>query len=303
MADLNEQIRDAINKENREKFFREEQERQRRQQIEHSNKIREAEQSKRSSSSSSTSISSSNSVVYPAKPLNKKLVLVIVLVLIVGGLFGIRYWNYSSSEGGLYHHYEITETLSGNSTDFVSSINDRDNNCAMWELSVAEKPDGYFFNIFAFSDKSAKVEHWSENGNEVFFYEFEGYDMGTGLNGRYYLTTIDGKLSIIDKSEKTIYPQGTKFFDEHYEALSAFTYDAIITKLTGKLTGGEYGRNKNFNTTILKTDKTSACVYDERYETRILDERGDVRLYYTASFSDTVSNKLPDISTYKTAEK
>lgn len=227
---------------------------------------------------------------------------IVFLLVIVAGFFGFRYYKYNDTENGLYKHYEITEAASGDSAAFASAILTRNEGYEGWEISVIERPAGYFISIFRFSDKSAFVRYWVEDGSAVYFYKFDGKDMGTGLSGRYYLATVNGKLSLIDQSAKTIYPQGTSFFDEHYEALSAFTYGNIIPELMSKVKGGEYGCNTDFNTTILKADKYSVCVYDERYETRILDESGDMRLQYAISYYTENTYHLPDLSGYQTAE-
>ena len=243
------------------------------------------------------------SVTRTKKQVNRgfRAVVIVFVLLIIAGFFGFRYYKYNDTENGLYKHYEITEPASGDSAAFADAILSRNEGYEGWEISVIERPSGYLNNIVRFSDNTASVQYWVENGSAVYFYKFDGRDMGTGLSGRYYLATVNGKLSLIDQSAKTIYPQGTAFFDEHYEALSAFTYAKVIPALVDQVRGGEYGRNTDFNTTVLKADKCSVCVYDERYETRILDESGEMRLQYAVSYYTENTYHLPDLADYKTA--
>ncbi len=63
---------------------------------------------------------------------------------------------------------------------------------------------------------------------ELLAFEFDGLDLGTGLDGEFYLLTEGGRLSLIDESSELIYQSGMEFFDESYPRLAALTHDALL---------------------------------------------------------------------------
>lgn len=225
----------------------------------------------------------------------------ILIILIAGAFIWIRHKNYTAREESLYSRYTITESLEGDSADFISTLLSNDNNCAEWELTIIPQKDKNFIkSIFNFSDSAATIRYWTDDGIDIYSYEFNGYDAGTGLKGNYYITTVNNKLSLIDLKKRIIYPQETQFFEEHYEALAALMHDTLITSLTKNLTDGEYGRNSEYNSEVLKNSTVSVCNDSALMESRILDESSDKRILYIFSYFKEKSYSMSDISTFRT---
>jgi len=89
--------------------------------------------------------------------------------------------------------------------------------------------------------ESYTVSGYNVEGGAVYDYLFEGYDAGTGLaDGRYTLTKIDGINVLIDEENKTIYKEGTEFYDTYAPKLRELTHDKTVDSVLEKTTGGEH---------------------------------------------------------------
>lgn len=131
-------------------------------------------------------------------------------------------------------------------------------------------------------------------------YYFSGYDFGTGLEGEFYLTDINGKRAIIDKNRGKVYMEGSEFFGKHIEKLEAFNPAAVLKPLTEKVSGGEYGINLQYY--VLKKDGISISCSGDGNRINVLDESGEERLSYKVQYYESSMDKLPNYSKYETVE-
>ena len=136
-----------------------------------------------------------------------------------------------------------------------------------------------------------------KDGTEVISFDFDGHDLGTGLNGKYYILTVEGKVSVIDDKAELIYQEGSEFFDTNYPKLKALTYDAILSPLTEKVVGDKYGKNDQYEH-ILQANGWEMAVYDENRVIFTTDTE-ELRTQYVADVSDTESNYTFEMLNYK----
>lgn len=230
-------------------------------------------------------------------------VIILLIILIAAGAFlFLRHRKYTSNENLLYNRFEITETLSGNAEEFADLCMSGYNSCKSYRILVTDRgKSGFSKNIFDFSKKGrADIRFWEEDGHDVYSFDFSGYDFGTGLDGEYYITEVNGVPSVVSLQSKTIYPEGSEFYNKYYEKLSALGYASLIHRTSASLSGAEYGKSSGYGNTILKNNKTSACVYSENGNVDILDESGDKRLLYAVEFHSENQYKTDSLSTFKT---
>ena len=167
-------------------------------------------------------------------------------------------------------------------------------------MTVSPEKEGFISSIFGSSSDYAKTSNFTVDGKTVYRYYFSGYDFGTGLEGEFYLTDINGKRALIDDDHGKVYMEGSEFFGKHIEKLEAFNSATVLKPLTEKVTGGEYGINSQYY--VLKKDGISISCSGDGNRINVLDESGEERLSYKVQYYESSMDKLPNYSKYETVE-
>lgn len=226
---------------------------------------------------------------------------IIILILLVAGVFvGIKYYSYSKNESNLLAPFEITQTESGDGSNVISTALSGSNTYEIYQLNVSPKKEGFVSNLFGSSKGFASASNFTVDGKKVLNYYFSGYDFGTGLDGEFYLTEINGKRALIDDDHCKVYMEGSEFFGKHIEKLEAFNPAAVLKPLTEKVSGGEYGINSKYY--VLKKDGVSLSCSGDGNRVNALDESGEERLSYKVQYYESSMDKLPNYSKYKIVE-
>ena len=226
---------------------------------------------------------------------------IIILILLAAGVFaGIRYYSYSKNESNLLAPFEITQTESGDGSNVISTALSGSRTYNIYDITVHRKKEGFVSNLFGSSKGFASASNFTVDGKTVLKYYFSGYDFGTGLDGEFYLTEINGKRAIIDKNRGKVYMEGSEFFGKHIEKLEAFNPTAVLKPLTEKVSGGEYGINSQYY--VLKKDGVSLSCSEDGNRINALDESGEERLSYKVQYYESSMGKLPDYSEYEIVE-
>lgn len=223
---------------------------------------------------------------------------VIILILLAAGVFtGIKYYSYSKNESNLLAPFEITQTESGDGSFVISTALSGSRTYNIYDITVHRKKEGFVSNLFGSSKGFASASNFTVDGKTVLNYYFSGYDFGTGLDGEFYLTEINGKRAIIDNDRGKVYMEGSAFFDEHIEKLEAFNPTEVLKSLTEKVSGGEYGINSEYY--VLKKDGVLLSCSGDGNRVNALDESGEERLSYKVQYYESSMGKLPDYSDYE----
>ena len=226
---------------------------------------------------------------------------IIILALIVAVTFtGIRYYSYSKNESNLLAMFEITQTESGDGSNVISAALSGSSTYPVYNLNVSQKKEGLISNIFGSSKDYAMAANFTVDGKTAYYYHFNGYDFGTGLDGEFYLTEINGKRAIIDNDRGKVYMEGSEFFDEHIEKLEAFNPTEVLRPLTEQVSGGEYGINSQYY--VLKKDGVLLSCSGDGGRVNALTGSGDERLSYRLQCYKSTERKLPDYSEYDIVE-
>ena len=226
---------------------------------------------------------------------------IIILILLAAGVFaGIRYYSYSKNESNLLAPFEITQTESGDGSNVISTALSGSRTYNIYDITVHRKKEGFVSNLFGSSKGFASASNFTVDGKTVLKYYFSGYDFGTGLDGEFYLTELNGKRAIIDKNRGKVYMEGSEFFGKHIEKLEAFNPAAVLKPLTEKVTGGEYGINSQYY--VLKKDGISISCSGDGNRINVLDESGEERLSYKVQYYESSMGKLPNYSEYEIVE-
>lgn len=226
---------------------------------------------------------------------------VIILLLLVAAAFvGIKYYSYSKNESNLLAPFEITQTESGDGSQVIGTALSGSSTYEIYELTVSPKKEGFISSIFGSSSDFAKASNFMVNGKTAYRYHFSDYDFGTGLDGEFYLTEINGKRAIIDNDRGKVYMEGSEFFGEHIEKLEAFNPTEVFKTLTEKVSGGEYGINSQYY--VLKKDGVSLSCSGDGGRVNALDESGEERLSYKVQYYESSMCKLPNYSEYEIVE-
>ncbi len=226
---------------------------------------------------------------------------IIILALIVTVAFvGIHYYSYSKNESNLLAPFEITQTESGDGSFVINTALSGSSTYKICELTVSPEKEGFISSIFGSSSDCAKTSNFTVDGKTVYRYYFSGYDFGTGLEGEFYLTDINGKRALIDDDHGKVYMEGSEFFGKHIEKLEAFNSATVLKPLTEKVTGGEYGINSQYY--VLKKDGISISCSGDGNRINVLDESGEERLSYKVQYYESSMGKLPNYSEYETVE-
>ena len=226
---------------------------------------------------------------------------IIILILLAAGVFvGIRYYSYSKNESNLLAPFEITQTESGDGSNVISTALSGSRTYNIYDITVHRKKEGFVSNLFGSSKGFASASNFTVDGKTVLKYYFSGYDFGTGLDGEFYLTELNGKRAIIDKNRGKVYMEGSEFFGKHIEKLEAFNPTAVLKPLTEKVSGGEYGINSQYY--VLKKDGVSLSCSEDGNRINALDESGEERLSYKVQYYESSMGKLPNYSEYEIVE-
>ena len=226
---------------------------------------------------------------------------VIILLLLVAAAFvGIKYYSYSKNESNLLAPFEITQTESGDGSFVLSTALSGSRTYNIYDITVHRKKEGFVSNLFGSSKGFASASNFTVDGKKVLKYYFSGYDFGTGLDGEFYLTEINGKRAIIDNDHDKVYMEGSELFGEHIEKLEAFNPAAVLKPLTEKVSGGEYGINSQYY--VLKKDGVSLSCSGDGNRVNALDESGEERLSYKVQYYESSMGKLPNYSEYEIVE-
>lgn len=226
---------------------------------------------------------------------------IIILALIVTVAFvGIHYYSYSKNESNLLAPFEITQAESGDGSFVINTALSGSSTYKICELTVSPEKEGFISSIFGSSSDYAKTSNFTVDGKTVYRYYFSGYDFGTGLEGEFYLTDINGKRALIDDDHGKVYMEGSEFFGKHIEKLEAFNSATVLKPLTEKVTGGEYGINSQYY--VLKKDGISISCSGDGNRINVLDESGEERLSYKVQYYESSMGKLPNYSKYEIVE-
>ena len=226
---------------------------------------------------------------------------IIILILLAAGVFaGIKYYSYSKNESNLLAPFEITQTESGDGSNVISTALSGSRTYNIYDITVHRKKEGFVSNLFGSSKGFASASNFTVDGKTVLKYYFSGYDFGTGLDGEFYLTELNGKRAIIDKNRGKVYMEGSEFFSKHIEKLEAFNPTAVLKPLTEKVSGGEYGINSQYY--VLKKDGVSLSCSEDGNRINALDESGEERLSYKVQYYESSMGKLPNYSEYEIVE-
>lgn len=226
---------------------------------------------------------------------------VIILLLLAAAVFvGIKYYSYSKNESNLLAPFEITQTESGDGLNVINTALSGNSTYNIYDLTVSPKKEGFVSNLFGSSKDFAKASNFTVDDKTAYRYYFSDYDFGTGLDGEFYLTEVNGKRALIDNDRGKVYMEGSKFFGEHIEKFEAFNPTEVFKPLTEKLSGGEYGINTSYY--VLKKDGVYLSCSEDGSRINALDESGEERLSYKAQYYESSMGKLPDYSEYEIVE-
>ena len=232
-------------------------------------------------------------------PMNSKVATVILVIAAIAVLIGV-FWLvksiYDNNAANMVME-EITSTYSDDGSDIAALVLTREDNKTNWSISVTDYKKGFFGTLFGLKGNTAKIERYlQKDGTEVISFDFDGYDLGTGLKGKYYIVTIEEKVSVIDDKAELIYQEGSKFFDENYPKLKALTFDALLSPLTGRVVGDKYGRNDQFSY-IFQANGWQMVVDTSRVT--FASDSDDLYTKYVADVSNTESNYTFELRNYR----
>lgn len=236
----------------------------------------------------------------PSVPMPPALANAICIILTIALLLGAGWWiisSYNNKSADMAMEV-FTETLTGDGSDIVAEVLTREDDVSNWEISVTDYKKGFFGTLFGLRGDTARIKRYlQKDGTEVIFFNFHGYDLGTGLEGEYYIVTVEGKVSVIDDKAELIYQEGSEFFDTNYPQLKALTYDAILSPLTEKVVGDKYGKNDQYEH-ILQANGWEMAIYDENRVIFTTDTE-ELRTQYVADVSNSESNYTFEMRNYK----
>ena len=167
----------------------------------------------------------------------------IAIVLVVVGVVLIM--NYASWYDGEWTYVTADKQSDRSVEEYQNYLLSLDDEYFSWSFTYEKSPTT-MMNYLAKFIKLDKMESYTVSGynvegGAVYDYLFEGYDAGTGLaDGRYTLTKIDGINVLIDEENKTIYKEGTEFYDTYAPKLRELTHDKTVDSVLEKTTGGEH---------------------------------------------------------------
>ena len=164
------------------------------------------------------------------------LAVVVAVILIV---------NYASWYDGEWTYVTADRQSDRSVEEYQTYLLSLDTEYFSWSVTYEKSPTT-MLNYLAKFIKQDKMESYTVSGynvegGNVYDYLFEGYDAGTGIpDGRYTLTVLDGISVLIDEENKTIYKEGTAFYDTYAPKLRELTHDKAVDSVLEKTTGGEH---------------------------------------------------------------
>lgn len=236
----------------------------------------------------------------PSVPMNPAVAKVICIILAIALLLGAGWWTVSAynRKAAKMTMEVFTETLTGDGSAVVEKVLSREDDVSDWEISVTDYKKGFFGTLFGLRGNTARIKRYlQKDGTEVLSFHFDGHDLGTGLKGKYYIVTIEGTVSVIDDKAELIYQEGSEFFDTNYPKLKALTYDAVLSPLTQKVVGDQYGKNDQYDH-ILQANDWQMAVLDESRVIFTTDTE-KLRTQYVADVRNEESDYTFELQNYK----
>ena len=232
----------------------------------------------------------------PMDPKVATVICVILAIALVLGVIWLVMHIYNNNAANMVME-EITSTYSDDGSDIAALVLTREDNKTNWSISITDYKKGFFGTLFKLKGNTAKIERYlQKDGTEVISFEFDGYDLGTGLTGKYYIVTIEEKVSVIDDKAELIYQEGSEFFDTNYPKLKALTFDAILSPLTEKVVGDQYGRNGKYSY-ILQANGWQMVV--DTNQVIFANDTDDLFTKYVADVSNTESSYTFELRNYR----
>lgn len=182
----------------------------------------------------------------------------IAVVLVVVGV--VLVMNYASWYDGEWTYVTADKQSDRSVEEYQNYLLSLDTEYFSWSFTYEKSPTT-MMNYLAKFIKLDKMESYTVGGYNVeggtiYDYRFEGDDAGTGIpDGWYTLTKLDGINVLIDEDNKTIYKEGTEFYDTYAPKLRELTHDKALASVFEKTSGGEHalhGSNDSWMEYILK---------------------------------------------------
>ena len=167
----------------------------------------------------------------------------IAVVLVVVGVVLIM--NYASWYDGEWTYVTADKQSDRSVEEYQNYLLSLDTEYFSWSFTYEKSPTT-MMNYLAKFIKLDKMESYTVGGYNVeggtiYDYRFEGDDAGTGIpDGWYTLTKLDGINVLIDEDNKTIYKEGTEFYDTYAPKLRELTHDKTVDSILEKTSGGEH---------------------------------------------------------------
>ena len=167
----------------------------------------------------------------------------LAIVLVVVGVVLIM--NYASWYDGEWTYVTADKQSDRSVEEYQNYLLSLDDEYFSWSFTYEKSPTT-MMNYLAKFIKLDKMESYTVGGYNVeggtiYDYRFEGDDAGTGIpDGWYTLTKLDGINVLIDEDNKTIYKEGTEFYDTYAPKLRELTHDKTVDSILEKTTGGEH---------------------------------------------------------------
>jgi len=167
----------------------------------------------------------------------------LAIVLVVVGV--VLVMNYASWYDGEWTYVTADKQSDRSVEEYQNYLLSLDDEYFSWSFTYEKSPTT-MMNYLAKFIKLDKMESYTVGGYNVeggtiYDYRFEGDDAGTGIpDGWYTLTKLDGINVLIDEDNKTIYKEGTEFYDTYAPKLRELTHDKTVDSILEKTTGGEH---------------------------------------------------------------
>lgn len=235
-------------------------------------------------------------------------VLVVVVLVVAGVMIALKYNSYYNGE---WTYATADKESSRSAEEYQSYLLSLDTEYNRWHVTYENAPTtllNYLAGIINLDKRvSYTVGGYNVEGGNVYDYRFEGDDAGTGLpDGWYTVTKLDGVNVLIDEDNKTIYKEGTGFYDTYAPKLMELTHDKALAAIFEKTSGGEHalsGSNDSWmefiqsdNTMVfsymLSADETRISGDEFRAVTTYPDDKTEERWYFTYGNDEYYSSSL-----------
>lgn len=219
-------------------------------------------------------------------------------VAVVAAIVGVVLYMYNSNKSAS-NFEEIVNTLSDKAgKTAVTEVLGREDDVTNWEISVRSYKNGFFNTLFNITDCEAEIERSVlKDGTEMVWFNFDGNDLGVGLEGEYAILTVEGKRSLLDKKNELIYQKGSDFFDTYYPKLKALTYDAVLEPAADAVKGGQYGTDDKEREILQNNNAQMVVESEQRAVFTLIDDGGYT--YYVADAFDSDTPGIFEMLNYK----